>query len=314
MEFEEDYDQEPPWIPPSLETRPLAMEYDEDYVQTPPWMPPFPLENQQLPTLSQDEWSHINSYLFHDAFDSARHLVNMSRVSRAWREVVDWNAWSIAFGFFPLQQQQFPAVLAPIMECARIGRGAVTRVSAMEHLKISTTNMPHTTGSGRGNAKHLYKIEDLFRAATEKYSTIDKLEKTLARCQKAAATREKNRLMKEERRLRVDALFHIKADHLNAKFLFPDDEATTYTDNEGEPPWDGEGIMNRTQLQHQVSAFLLDLSDDCWNYLINDEEINAYIHKGEGSWNEIRETALAWKREREEESFANWTPYWMDST
>ena len=180
--------------------------------------------------LSNDEWSHINSYLFHDAFDSACDLANMSRVSRAWREVVSWKNWGNAFGFFPLQQEKFPDVLTPIMVCAREGDGTVARVSAMEHLKISTQTLktvPHTTISlGYGRVKYLYKIEHLFRAATKKYTTITKLEVNLERCRKAAATREKNRLLKEERRAQVLAVLR----SLGVDYIVDDNEIKTYID------------------------------------------------------------------------------------
>ena len=181
--------------------------------------------------LSHDEWSYINSYLFNDAFDSACDLANMSRVSRTWRENIRWDAWGKAFGLFPLQQGQFPAVLAPIMDYARDLGGLVTRVSAVKHLKISMKNVPHTTlsGSARGVAKHLYKIEDLFRAATEKYTTIQKLEKTMARCQKAVGTRESNLFLKEMRRLQVRTLLR----DICVDYFVNDDKAIAYIEGGG---------------------------------------------------------------------------------
>jgi hypothetical protein len=169
-------------------------------------------------------------------------------VCRAWNDNVSWQDWSKAFKMFP-QQEKFPRVLVPIMVCARKGEGGVERMSAMEHLKLSTQTLKtlrHATISlGDGRSKYVYKIEDLFCTATDKYGTTAKLESHIARCQKAAATRDKNRLLKEERRVEVVTLLHeIGVDHL-----------ISYDDN-----------------------------------------IKAYIHKGRGSINAIRNTALECKR------------------
>jgi len=201
--------------------------------------------------LSNDAWSHVIQYLFHDAFEAACDLANMSRVSRAWRDFVSWKDWASSFGFFPLQQEHFPDVLAPIMICAREGEGAVARVSAMEHLKIPAQTLktvPHATFSVGylRRVKYIYKIEDLFRAASVKYTTIAKLEVNMARCRMAAATREKNRLLKLERRDQVSHIFHSV------------------------------------------------------DYFFDDDEVRAYINRGGGTLDAIRETALARKRERDE--------------
>ena len=173
--------------------------------------------------ISQDEWSHVKSFLFHDAFDSACDLANMSRVCRSWKEVVQWNDWSKAFGFFPLGKQ-FPGVLVPFMTCIREEGGTVHQKSAMEHLKLNAEilkTVPHVSiALGRGRFKYLYKIEDLLRETTRKFGSLIKMEKHIARCKKAAAKREKNRMEKEDRRLEVSALLH----SLRADFFLCDDE------------------------------------------------------------------------------------------
>lgn len=200
--------------------------------------------------LGQDEWSHVKSFLFHDAFESACDLANMSRVCRSWKEVVYWSDWSKAFGFFPLEKQ-FPGVLAPFMVCVREEGGTVHQKSAMEHLKLNAEilkTVPHISiALGRGRFKYLYKIEDLLRECTRKFGSLSKLEKSVARCHKAAATREKNRRSKEERRLEVSAILHaIRAE-----------------------------------------------------YFLYDDEMRAYVDKGKGSLDAIRQTALERKRVRD---------------
>lgn len=202
--------------------------------------------------LSQDEWSHVKSFLFHDAFESACDLANMSKVSRFWKEMVHWSDWSKAFGFFPLEKQ-FPRVLVPFMNCVREEGGTVHQKSAMEHLKLNAESLktvPHKSISlGRGRFKYLYKIEDLLRETTRKFGSLLKMETHIARCQKAAATREKNRRLREDRRLEVSALLHsIRAD-----------------------------------------------------FFLYDNEMRAYIDKGKGSLEAIRQTALERKRVRDVE-------------
>lgn len=93
-----------------------------------------PMSNKQV-VISQDEWSCVKSFLFHDAFESACDLANMSRVSRSWKEVVHWNEWSKAFGVFPFQKE-FPSFLVPLMKCVREEGGVINHRSAMEHLKL----------------------------------------------------------------------------------------------------------------------------------------------------------------------------------
>ena len=83
--------------------------------------------------------SHINSFLFDDAFDSACDLANMSRVCRSWREVVTWRDWGKAFGFFPLGKQ-FPAVLVPIMQCAR--ENGISRRQGVDTLLVTPFMAP----------------------------------------------------------------------------------------------------------------------------------------------------------------------------
>ena len=201
--------------------------------------------------ISQDEWSHVKSFLFRDAFKSACDLASMSMVCRSWAEVVEWTAWSKAFGLFPLQKH-FPSVLVPFMKCAKDGGGKLIQKSAIKHLKLTASTLktvPHESiPLGRGRFKYLYKIQPLLLEATRKFGSIQNMEIHIARSREAAAKREANRLLKEERRL-------------------------------------------------QVSAVLRAIGAD---YFLEDKEMRAYIDKGKGSLEEIRETSLVKKRIRDE--------------
>jgi len=172
--------------------------------------------------IGPDEWSLVTSYLFDGAFESACDLVNMSRVSRTWREVVVWSDWSKAFGFFPLKGQ-FPRVLVPIMECARDNgtkelkkrRGqkasyswqaspwTIHREAAKKHLRLNAGSWMRLRAinyefSRKGGDKRLYLLDDVLREATVNFDSLASLEKRLVRCEKADATREKTRRMREE--------------------------------------------------------------------------------------------------------------------
>ena len=131
--------------------------------------------------LSQDEWSRVIGYLFHDAFESACDLANMSMVCRDWRDMLDWNTWSRAFHFFDVGKQ-FPSALINFMRFARKGGGKVNGYVAMEHLGLEKTNFWGTydwlppsppyipyVRLGELTLESVYKIEDLLCAATAKY-------------------------------------------------------------------------------------------------------------------------------------------------
>lgn len=206
---------------------------------------------QRQPQISQDEWSHIKSFLFHDAFKSACDLASMSMVCRSWAEVVEWTSWSKAFGLFPLPKH-FPSVLVPFMKCAKDGGGKLIQKSAIKHLKLTASTLktvPHESiPLGYRRFKYLYKLEPLLLEATRKFGSIQNMELHIARSQEAAAKQEEKRLLKEERRL-------------------------------------------------QVSAVLRAIGAD---YLLYDKEMRAYIDKGKGSLEAIRETSLVKKRIRDQ--------------
>jgi hypothetical protein len=184
---------------------------------------------QSQTQISQDEWSHVKSFLFYDAFNSARDLASMSMVCRSWADVVEWKAWSKAFGLFPLQKR-FPSVLVPFMKCAKDGGGKLIQKSAIKHLKLTASTLktvPHERiPLGRGRFKYLYKIEPLLLEATRKFGSIQNMEIHIARSQEAVAKREANRLLKEERRLQVSAVLHA----IGADYFLEDKEMRAYID------------------------------------------------------------------------------------
>ena len=133
-----------------------------------------------------------------------------------------WSDWSKAFGFFPLKGQ-FPRVLVPIMECARDNgtkelkkrRGqkasyswqaspwTIHREAAKKHLRLNAGSWMRLRAinyefSRKGGNKRLYLLDDVLREATVNFDSLASLEKRLVRCEKADATREKARRMREE--------------------------------------------------------------------------------------------------------------------
>jgi hypothetical protein len=175
--------------------------------------------------IGADEWSHVHSFLYNDAFESACDLANMSKVCRSWREVVTWSEWSKAFGFFPLGKQ-FPAVLVPIMECARKNGETelekrrsnvsyssnvpwgINRFAAKEHLGLSAKSWralkdcEYDTSRKAGD-KHLYKVGDILREASSSFASIAALEKRVHRIAVAKAAQEKKVRLMGERHVQV---------------------------------------------------------------------------------------------------------------
>lgn len=159
--------------------------------------------------MSDDEWSYVVSFLCKkDAWKSAVNLANMSGTCHTWRNMNLWQYWTREFKVFPFTSVGFPRVLVPFMESAREHNGVVTRKSAMEHLKLS--------GEALKNVPLIFykyrKIEDVLQAATSQYGSITALEQHVLKCKKCRASRERNKLLKEERELDVcDILFDIDA-------------------------------------------------------------------------------------------------------
>jgi len=175
--------------------------------------------------IGPDELSHVKSFLFNDAFESACDLAKMSKVCRSWREVGTWSEWSKAFGFFPLGKQ-FPAVLVPIMECARTNGETelekrrsnvsysrnvpwtISRFETKEHLGLSLKSWRALTchkydNSRKAGDKHLYTLGDVLREAASRFASIPALEKRVHRIAVAKATQEKKVRLMGERHVQV---------------------------------------------------------------------------------------------------------------
>ena len=229
--------------------------------------------------IGPDELSHITSFLFTDAFESACDIVNMSRTCRSWKDLVTWRDWSKTFSFFPLDKD-IPRVLVPIMLCAKTngmheierriaqygssstGRDpkfrafrtvwTINRAAAKKHLGLNqqSWNILRSTrrdySRGRGD-KHMYALGDILRETARRFGSISACEKHLLRSARAAATREKTALR----------------------------------------------IKERKERQQQVTEFLL--SNGVYGY--RGAHTEAYIYKGIGKFEEVCTTTLREIRE-----------------
>lgn len=163
-------------------------------------------------TLSDDEWSHVLSYLCtsDNAWTSAMDVARASRVCRSFKAMNPWQHWTKAFHVFAFPQG-FPSVLSSFMESAKEEGGLVTQKSAMNHVKLSAQSLkhvPHTTIRLKYNRlKYLYKIEDVLQVATAKYACLAAFEEHVVKCKARVATREKNKALKQARREEVNTMF-----------------------------------------------------------------------------------------------------------
>lgn len=168
--------------------------------------------SQLLRALSDDEWSHVLSFICtaDNAWKSAMDVSRVSRVCRSFQQMNAWQHWTRAFSVFSFPQQGFPNVLTSFMESAKEERGLVTQKSAMEHLKLSAQSLskvPHTTIRLRYNrVKYLYKVEDVLQVATAKYGCIAALEEHVFKCKARVAARARNKALKEARRTEVNTM------------------------------------------------------------------------------------------------------------
>ena len=175
--------------------------------------------------IGADEWSHVRSFLYNDAFESACDLASMSKVCRSWREVGTWSQWGKAFGFFPLGEQ-FPTLLIPIMDCARKNgmkelekrRSNVTyrsdipwtinRFAAKEHLGLGVRSWRalkyhQYDDSRKAGDKHMYTVGDVLREAASRFVSVAALEKHTLRLALQTAKKEKKERLMGERHVQV---------------------------------------------------------------------------------------------------------------
>jgi hypothetical protein len=210
------------------------------------------LPRAPLGEIGPDEWSYISSFLFRDAFESARDLANMSRACRAWRDAGTWRDWSKAFGFFPLGEQ-FPAVLIPIMGNARTNGTteleqrqpnqnystsvpwAINRVAAKNFLGLGPTSwrvlrICKYDNSRKAGDKHLYTLGDVLREAASRFVSLAALEKRVLRIALVNARRDRKIRLRGERH--VQAADFLRS--IGAQALAMDSEIRDYI-------WEGTG-------------------------------------------------------------------------
>lgn len=180
--------------------------------------PSSPGSSQIIQALSNDTWSHIISFMASsNAWKSAVDIANMAKTCRAWNAIPLWTYYTQTFRIFPFQTM--PARVKFLMKAASSHKGFVNQKTAAEHLKLTAANLkdvPHQTlRLGMGRKMYLYEVGDVLRVATDRFQTVQAMEKHFLKCHQTKMRRLQNQEAKDQRRENVRALLR----NLNADFI-----------------------------------------------------------------------------------------------
>lgn len=167
--------------------------------------------------LSDDAWSHVVTFMATDPWETAIGIARMNQTCRAWSAAPLWAYYSRTFGIFPFSSM--PTSVKALMKAASERKGFVNQKTAMEHLKINASylrTISHKTlRLGMGRKMYLYGVGDVLRVATDRFQTVEAMEKHVLKCQRTQVQRFKNQQAKEQRRESVAAMLW----NINASFI-----------------------------------------------------------------------------------------------
>lgn len=178
-----------------------------------------------VPALDHDAWSHIIPFLAGDAWTTAMDMVRITKTCRLWKSIPVWTYYTHTFGIFSFVHM--PGCVKSLMRAAAERHGFVNQKTAGEHLKLTGSNLKHvahkTIRLGMGRKMYLYDVGDVLRVATERFTTVDKLEKHILKCNRLKQRRLESQQAKDQRWQDVQRLLRdmhanfIVTNHLKVK-------------------------------------------------------------------------------------------------